>query len=150
MDAFSEAFAAIKPIFDAEFADQGVTLMPDNLHASLGRETIEAGMFPLVNNTRQDRRIVQESMFQVKYYDLWPEETGIDPAVACDPRKITALAERFSSALKAANTAHGGTSQLWFFDVERIEFPDDPTGNKTRFVATIRAQGQNPNLVETS
>jgi hypothetical protein len=70
--------------------------------------------------------------------------------VSCDPRKITALAERFKEALKRANTAHMGTDRLWFFDIDTVEYPADPTGNRTRFVATIRAQGTNANLVETA
>lgn len=147
-DAFADAAAAIKVAFDAEFAPEGVALQYDDLHESLGRDSIEAGISPMEEAPLQNDRLVQSTLIKLQFYDLWPD-TSVDPAVQVDPRRITGFAARFREAVKAANTGRSGTGLLWFFDVDSVSYPRDPTGNKTRFVAVIRCQGNNNNLIET-
>ena len=42
-----------------------------------------------------------------------------------------------------------GTTTLWYMTVTSVDYPKDPTGNKSRFEATVRAYGQNTALTET-
>ncbi len=145
---FEAVSNTIKTIFDAEFAVEQFQLIHDELHESLGREYVAAGVAPLEDVIQTKSRIVQETWVEVKLYDLWTQE--ISPDTVVDPRKITKYAERFREALRTAQTPNPGTNQIWFFNVVRTQYPRDPTGNKTRFVMTICAYGNNSNLIETT
>lgn len=146
--AFEQAADAIKEEFDLEFAPEHFVLDYDNLHESLGRDGVYAGIAPTEDEAQRDKRLVQSTWVEVRFYDLWTDE--IEPTTAIDPRRITQFAERFRDVIRRANDNTAGTSALWFFDVDRIQYPNDPTGNKSRFVATIRCMGNNNNLIETS
>lgn len=144
---FEAVAIAIKAVFDATFAAEQFVMIFDDLHESLGREYVAVGISPTEDLTRTTNALVQETWVEVKFYDLWRQE--ISPDTVVDPVTITAYAERFRNALRIASASDPGTGQVWYFDVRRITYPRDPTGNKTRFVATIRAFGNNSNLVET-
>lgn len=144
---FEAVAIAVKAVFDATFATEQFVMVFDDLHESLGREYVAVGISPTEDITRAANALVQETWVEVKFYDLYPQE--IDPNTGVDPTTITGYAERFRNALRGASASDPGTGQVWYFDVRRITYPRDPTGNKTRFVATIRAFGNNSNLVET-
>lgn len=139
--------AAIKAAFDAEFAPEGFVMAYDNLHESLGRTRVDVGIAPIEDYPSGNNSLVQETLVEVKFYDLWKQE--ISPETVVDPARIASFADRFRQALRRSQVTDPGTGMVWFFDVRRIRYPNDPTGNKSRFVAEVRAFGNNSNLVET-
>ena len=137
---------AVKSIFETEFSVEGFTMQFDNLHEALGRDRVAVGIAPTEERANLRDRLVQDTWVEVKFFGLWTDE--ISPDTIVNPTKITGYAERFRAALRTAAVTSSG--QMWYFDVDRVQYPNDPTGNKSRFVATIRAFGNNANLVETS
>jgi hypothetical protein len=148
-DSPYEAVAtAIKAVIDAEFAAESITAIQDNIHEALGRTGVAVGIAPIEDLVQSSNNVVQETWAEVRFFDLW--DAKIDPEQAVNPFKITAYADRFRQAIRRASVTTPGTGQVWYFDLQRVQYPNDPTGNKTRFVATIRAYGNNSGLVETS
>lgn len=139
---------ALQAVIAAEFEPEGFTAIRDNLHESLGRSRTAIGIAPSEDRVRENNAVVQETYVEVRFYDLWTQE--ISPDTVVDPALITGYAERFRSALRRAKAMDPGTGEVWYFDVVRITYPNDPTGNKSRFHATIRAYGNNSGLVETT
>lgn len=137
---------ALATIINTEFAPEGIQALHDNLHPALGQKRVSVGIAPAYEAVNARTNIAQETWLEVKFYDLWKQE--ITPETIVDPRKIAAYAERLRQAVKAGRVTMGD-SQIWFFDVVRVEYPNDPNGNKSRFVATIKAFGNNSGLVET-
>lgn len=139
--------AALEQIINNEFsASEGVVATHDKPHEALGYNGPVVGIFPNFDQPNSRTTVAEEAYVEVRYYDQWDKQ--IDPAQAVDPRIITEKAFRLKRAIKSANVHLGGN--MWFFNVERTEYPDDPTGNKTRFHMLIRAWGNNPALAETS
>lgn len=148
-DSPFEAIAeAVIAVFNNEFADEQFVMIPDELYESLGKDRVDVGIAPLEDVLKAGNDLVQETWVEVKFYDLWTQE--ISPDTQVSPYRIASFAERFRSALRRARFTMPSTGEMWYFDVRRIQYPRDPTGNKTRFVATIRAFGNNAGLVETS
>lgn len=145
---FETVAIALKTIIDAEFAPEGFTAIFDNLHESLGRTRTEIGIAPTEEFVNERNAVVQESWVEVRFYDLWTQE--ISPDTVVDPTRIAGFAERFRDAIRRARASDPGTGMVWYFDVRRVEYPNDPTGNKTRFHATVRAFGNNSGLIETT
>jgi hypothetical protein len=146
--AFETVAAELKTIIDTEFAAEGITAIKDNLHESLGRTRAEVGIAPVEDVVTDRNANVQETIVEVRFYDLWVQE--ISPSTMVDPSKIAGYAERFRNAVRVSQLGAAGTGRMWYFDVRRIAYPSDPTGNKTRFHATLRAYGNNSGLVETT
>jgi hypothetical protein len=146
--AFETVALAVKQVFEEEFEAEGFTLIPDKIHESLGRHRVACGIHPEEEGPNMRNRIMQETFVEVRLYDLWTDE--INPETQINPFKITGYAERFRDALRRAAAQDPGTGEVWFFDVDRTTYPDDPTGNKSRFHMRIRAFGNNSNLVETT
>lgn len=146
--AYEIAATAIKVVIDTEFEPEGITAIFDNLHDAQGRYAVAVGIAPEEDATMNGNALVNETILEVKFYDLWTDE--IDPETVVNPVKITTYAERFRRALRSAKATDPATQQVWYFDVRRTRYPNDPTGNKSRFVSTIRALGNNAVLVETT
>lgn len=145
---FEAVAAAVITIFNTEFSTEGFVMVPDNLHESLGRERVDVGVSPIEDVVNLRDSLVQETWVEVKFYHLWTQE--INPNTQVNPFMVTAYAERFRDALRRSSGTDAQTGQVWFFDLRRVQYPNDPTGNKTRFVATIRAYGNNSGLIETT
>lgn len=148
-DPFTLIATALKQIIETEFAAEAFTVVFDNLHESLGRTRVDIGVAPIADEVRASNKVVQETSVELKFYDLWPQQ--ISPETVVNPSRITGFAHRFREALRnARGFTDPQTGEVWFFSLERIAYPNDPTGNKTRFVATIRGLGNNNALVETT
>ena len=145
---FSVAALAIKTSFDLEFAPEGFVMIYDKLHESLGRERVEVGVAPTEDVVSERNGVVQETWLEIRFYGLWKQE--ISPTTQVDPTQITEYAERLRDALRRTRATDPGTDQVWYFDVRRTIYPDDPTGNKTRFHMLVRALGNNAGLVEST
>jgi hypothetical protein len=140
--------SALQQIIAVEFEDEGFTAIRDNLHESLGRTRTDIGIAPTEDYPREDIEVTQETYVEIRFYDLWTQE--ITPETVVDPARITGFAERLKKAIFASQATDPGTDEVWYFSVKRCTFPNDPTGNKTRFHMTIRAYGNNAGLVETT
>lgn len=142
---YSEVADALATIIDTEFSDLGVTAEHDYLHDSLGAEARAVGVSPIAERPRAGELAVQETNVRVQFFDFWEPEA--DPTASVDPRIVAGYAQRLRDAIRVARTT--GTDAVWFFDVVGVEYPRDPVGNLSRFVATVRAYGNNSALVET-
>src|SRR4051794_7703978 len=137
-----EAFMGrVKTTFDAEFAAEWPGgLLFDRLSDSLGANGPIAAIFPSSAEQFADDANVQESQFVVQAFQPWQKQ--IDPAMLVDPRPIANLAERFRRAARA-NSSYVGSAFDWYWTVSAVEYPPDPTGNITRFMALVVGFSQN-------
>lgn len=137
---------AVKALVEAEFAAENLVVEDDKLHESLGHEGPRLAVYPERERPMGSNRLVLNTELIFQFFDSY--ERDIDPEQAVSPAIIEEKAERFKRALQKGNSP--STGHLWYFDIEQIEYPRDPTGNKSRFVATILARSQNAGLVETT
>jgi hypothetical protein len=92
--------------------------------------------------------LIKETWMEVRFYGIY--QKIVDPNLPVDPRIVANYAERFRRALQDAVVSTTGVDAMWYFQLVDIEYPRDPTGNRTRFVARLRAWGNNSALVETT
>lgn len=144
---YVEAANALAAIIDAEFTDLAVVTQHDNLHESLGYMGTVAGVAPEYERPQGNDAVVNEIYLKVKFYGMFIKD--VDNQQTVDPRVAATWAERFRRAVQAHNQAATGTTTLWYMSVTSVDYPKDPTGNKSRFEATVRAYGQNTALTET-
>lgn len=145
---YEEVATLLKGLIEDEFAAEGFKVVFDKLHESLGERRVEIGVFPVEDITRSDNAMVQETTLELRFLGLWSKK--VDPTQLVNPTLVTTYAERFRRKLQETEglvTAPSG--RAWFFLLNRVWYPDDPTGNKTRFYATIRVLGNNSSVVET-
>lgn len=143
---YAQAAEALKVIIDTEFAPELYTAIHDNLHPAVGRDGTRIGIAPEEEAARAGNMIMNDIIITVKFYRRWDDQ--VDETKKVDPRPITELAERFRQAVRDNDQI--GTDSLWYFNVVRVRYPNDPTGNKSRFEADLIAYGSNSALVETT
>jgi hypothetical protein len=141
----TEARAALKAVIDTEFATEGFTAANDRLHGSLGWKGTVIGLSPIQAAPQVQEQAVLRSRIMVQFYGKWDKK--IDPTQSVDPVTIETYAERFRNAIR---TGDPDSNSVWFFRLISIQYPPDPTGNITRFEATVEAVGNNSALYETS
>jgi hypothetical protein len=142
---YAEAADAIKALIDAEYATEGYTAIHDNLHPGVGQSGTRIGIAVDEEQARAGNMIQNDIAITVKFYRRWSADVDLDKKV--DPREIAGLAERFRDRFRQYNGPN--TGNVWYFNIIRIRYPNDPVGNKTRFEADILAYGNNTALVET-
>lgn len=146
---YQTAAEQLAAIIDAEYAPEGFVVEHDNIHESLGSDgRTRLGLAPMYDIPQARDLNVQETWIEFRFYGGFDKK--VDPNQSVDPRIVTTFAERFRRAIKASYVPSNGTPGMWFYTIERIEYPNDATGNKTRFVARVCAYGQNSGLVETT
>jgi hypothetical protein len=143
---YAQAADALKVIIDAEFAPEAWTAIHDNLHPGVGSNGLRIGIAPEEETARAGNMIMNDIVITVKFYRRWAEDVDINKKI--DPRPTTEYAERFRQALRRASDPR--TDSVWYFNLTRIRYPNDPTGNKTRFEADLVAYGSNSALIETT
>ena len=143
-DAYTLAAGALVTLITSEFSAEGVVPLHDKLHESVGLEGSRAGVSPTFQAPNSRDGAVKETYILVQFYAMW--EKLVDPTQQVDPRTITAYADRFERALEAYQASASTTPEVWYFALERLDYPDDPTGNKTRFEAVVKATGDNTAL----
>lgn len=143
---YAQVAEALEAIINAEFAPENYKAIHDNLHPAVGMDGTRIGIAPEDESPRGGNLIQQDTALTVKFYRRW--DPDIDPTKKIDPRPITEFAERFRQALR--RNQGPGNDQVWYFNLVRIRYPNDPVGNKTRFEADIVAYGSNSALVETT
>jgi hypothetical protein len=148
--AYEQIANDLATIITTCYTAEGWIPIHDELHESLGWAGTVIGIAPdergdIVNNANA---LVQETWVVVRFQGAY--NLKVDPSQSVDPRIVANYAERFRRAIQTANVPSYGTAQTWFYDIRDIRYPRDPTGNKTRFFATLRAFGNNSGLVETT
>lgn len=143
--AYSIAAEGIEVLLNTEFAAEQWKVEHDNLHDSLGSAGTRIGVSPVREAPAAGNMVHLQTTLQVKFLGRY--NLDINPEQRVDPRVVVGYAERFRRRIEAARLQTGPT--FWFMNVTSIDYPDDPTGNKTRFVATVVASSQNSGLVET-
>lgn len=145
-DPYSQMAAAIETAVLTEFDDeQYMTVVHDRLHESLGSDgTTWVGISP---EDEPSGGIDMTIVALVQFYGAFVPD--VNPEQRVDPRAVTNKAERLRQALGEVRTI--GTPEVWFFDITGTRYPNDATGNKTRFEMTVVGRGQNSGfLVETT
>lgn len=143
---YAEAAEFLKALIDDEWSVEGWTAIHDNLHPAIGQEGTRIGIAPEEETPRAGNMLFNDIVITVKFYRRW--DPDVDYTKKVDPHDIAAHAERFRRAVKAAGDPRTGA--VWYFNITRIRYPNDPVGNKTRFEADIVAYGNNSALVETT
>jgi hypothetical protein len=143
---YAEVADAVAGILDAEFAPEGMTTLHDNLHPAVGAEGSRMGVSIEDETPRAGNMIQNDIAVTVKFYRRWDPDVDIHKKV--DPRIIAGFAERFRNAIREYQAP--GTNKVWYFNLVRIRYPNDPVGNKSRFEADLVAYGSNSALVETT
>jgi hypothetical protein len=146
-DPYTVVATALKSIIDTEFAAEGITAIHDQLHEALGLNRVTVGIAPTSKYRGPNNNVVNLIAVEIRFYDLWDKE--VDPEQTVNPMKITAYANRLERALQQSQANYPGSPEVWYFDWVRTDFPNDPTGNKTRFHMQVQAHGDNTSLVET-
>lgn len=146
-DPYAVAATALKQIIDGEFAAESIVAIHDNIHESLGEDRITVGIAPTREATLPNNTLVTAQVIEVRFYDLWDKE--VDPEQSINPMRITGFANRLKRAIQQSRVSFNGGNEVWYFDWLTTEYPNDPTGNKTRFHMTVRGQGDNTALIET-
>jgi hypothetical protein len=139
------AATALKTIIDNEFTDLSVNAVHDRLHESLGFDGLVVGISPEDETPLANDYNTNAILITVQWYDFWDKQ--IDPTQTVDPFDITTKADRFRRAVRSYQASNPGSTEVWYFNVMTIRYLNDPTGNKTRFEATVRAFGDNPTAV---
>lgn len=135
-------------ILTVEFSAENLAVKDDKIHDSLGQDAPIAGCYPVVSGEGLRDGLVQGTTVNVQLFNQWNREINANETVS--PAVIEEWAERFRRAVRADELGAPGTAHLWYYRILRVEFPDDPSGNKTRLLATVEASSQNAGLVETS
>lgn len=139
------AATALKQIIDTEFVDLAINTIHDYAHESLGGNgDAVVALSPNFEQAAPGQEVRLDQDILIQWYGHWDKE--IDPTQQVDPFEITAIADRLRR--KIESTTATATSEVWYFKVLRIDYIKDPTGNKTRFHATIRAFGDNTGLIQ--
>lgn len=131
----------LRSIIDAEFTAEGIVTRSDKLHESLGSDGAVAAVYPDFEQPNDAVMVAQEAHIIVQFFNAY--DLKIDPTQEVDPGVIENYAERFKRACKAGGS-YVGDQHDWYFNVVRIDYPDDPTGNKSRFVAEVTGFANNP------
>lgn len=141
MGAYAELATALAQILNTIYAPEGLTAVHDDLHPSLGSAETVVGIAPERWQANPQNRTEKWTFVTVKFFHKWDKQ--INPSQTVDPAIIAEFAERFEQGIVTYRATNLGSGDVWYFDVDQIEFPEDPTGNKTRFHATVRARGNN-------
>ena len=132
--------AHVKAVVEAEFAAEGFTVADDKLPRAAGKDGTALAVSP--NFERQDftdANVLQVEVLLQMYlaFDAIPDEHMV-----VDPGVIEGYGDRLRRAFQ--DQSDGTTADFWFLHLTSVEYPDDPTGNKTRLEATFSARCENP------
>lgn len=130
----------VRTIFETEFAPEGLTLADDKLVRAAGKDGTVAAISPesAAEKPGQVQQLVIPCLLQLYLaYDASPDEF-----IVVDPNVIAGYGDRLRRAFQEQSS--GNSDDLWYLRLIRIDYPDDPTGNKSRLEATIEGEATNP------
>lgn len=143
--AMTELRAAIKATVEAEFAAEGLTVLDDKLHESMGTDKAVAGVYPEAERPHSSG-VVGIYVVGLQVFQRWDPQ--VDPEQKVDPALIEDWAWRLQRRMNPESNVNG--ENISYYVVSEVLYPDDATGNKTRFVATLTGYGHNPSMMETT
>lgn len=129
-----------------EVAFPAIPVVHDKVHEALGYNGPVIGIAPIREPMNARNKMVRESWIEIRFIGNWNKD--VDPAQTVDPRVVADQADLLMRTIQ--NSHVSVTGDMWYFNVELVDYPDDPTGNKSRFYMTVRAWGNNTSLVETT
>ena len=133
----------VKSVFATEFAPEGWTLADDRLLRAAGKDGVtEAGVSP--DSTIEDGRNANMLVVTCTVQLYLPFNPDPDEHYVVDPTSIVTYADRFRRAIGAND--NGNVTDFWYLRMPRILYPVDPTGNKSRFEATVEGRCDNPGI----
>jgi hypothetical protein len=144
--AYEITATALKAVIDGEFSTEGYTAVHDRLHESLGWKRTEIGISPESQAPMSGNASVMDTIVLIQFYDRWDKE--VDPEQQVNPFRITGYADRLARAIETQQAGFAGSTEVWYFEPLSIAYPNDPTGNKTRFHMIVRAKGDNVALIQ--
>lgn len=124
----------------------GVPIWHDKLHESIGHKGARVGISAGEQGAQSSNLLVLDTEVLVQFYGQF--SLKIDPDQRVDPRIITGKAHTLREYLQSGPV--NATDVHWFFHVDSTSYPEDPTGNQTRFEMKVRAKGWNSGIVETT
>lgn len=127
----------IASVVETEF---GVTVEHDRFGRSTGRHggpRVGVAVDDAGEQQRQVNNLVVTATLQ--WYNAYEAEP--DENIVVDPRDIAATGDALRRAF--ADTSDGDSADLWYLRLTRIEYPVDPTGNKSRLEAHFQAWAHN-------
>lgn len=126
-------------IVEDEFGDEGLVVTNDKLPRAAGQGATVAAVYPEAEYEAPGRVLelrVPVVLQIYMAYDAEPDET-----IVVDPSVIEAYGDRLRTAFNTQSS--GNSADMWFLRLQRIDYPDDPTGNKSRLEARIEGYAQN-------
>lgn len=129
----------IRSVVETEFSSEGFTVADDKLTRAAGMEGTALAVYPedASENPKQVMELVVKATLQLYLaYSAEPDEN-----IEVDPSVIEGYADRLRSAFQ--DDSSGGSGDFWYLRLTGIEFPDDPTGNKSRLEAHFQAYADN-------
>lgn len=134
----------VKELFDAEFDAEGFAVENDKIGRSAGME-IASGARAACSPERAQPQAARMNVLEVPVvlqlylaYEAEPDET-----IVVDPAVIEGYGDRIRRMFNG-EASTGLDDDLWYLQLSRIEYPDDPTGNKSRLEAYISGFMGNP------
>lgn len=132
--------ARVKEVVEAEFAAENYHVADDKLPRAAGRDgQVALACYP--ESERESFRDANVLDITVVLQLYLPYEAVPDEHIERDPTEIEELAARLRSAFRTQS--NGNDADFWFLRLTNIEYPDDPTGNRTRLEAQFAACAQN-------
>lgn len=128
----------VENVLKAEFAAEGFPVKSGRLHPSVGANGPVAGVSPDAE-TGGNGSAAAATRVTVQVYDRWAKR--VDPNAVVDPSRIEDWAWRFRTALSDKRASDG--QRVWWFVLLDVTYPNDPTGQKTRFEAVVEARMPN-------
>lgn len=130
----------VKEVVEAEFAAEGFIVENDKLGRSAGKDgAARVAVYP--GEERQDYQNANVLTVQAILQVYLPYDANPDENIAVDPAIIEGYAARLRDAFREQSTGTG--SDFWFLHLILVDYPDDPTGNKSRLEATFEAKAEN-------
>lgn len=136
---------ALQAVLEDVYAAEQFPVKDDYLDESLGEKGTVIAVSVERAVPRPGNTLVNEIQLKVQFYGKWVKKA--DPYQTVSGAPIEDRAHRFRTALR---TRDPRTDDVWYFSLDRIEYPRDPTGNKTRYEAYVTATGNNSALIETT
>lgn len=135
----TQAREYIQSILNTEFANERISVRAGFTDNSLAQYGVVAAVYPLNEEPNFDDRLELLTTIGVDFLAVWEPDPDADRVV--DPAVIETYAYRFRVALSEYKQT--ATSTIWWFSLNELIYDNDPTGNISRFTATIVAHGEN-------
>lgn len=131
----------VQAIFASTFSAESWTAANDKLPRAAGKdgETV-AACYPEEARERPGNVEVLEIPVVLQLYLAYTAEP--DEFIVVDPTVIEDYGDRLRRAFNTESS--GNSSDFWGLRLIRIEYPDDPTGNKSRLEAFVVGMAENP------